>query len=794
MSQLPSQLPYVSRPEAEAFLAALADSLPAPATHPVVFHVWGIGGVGKSTLTRKVRELHQAQSRLADVSFGLTEAIEEPIPLMAKLYEQLIVKETWSRDPFWEKYDLYSETVHQLQTQAATGRGEATPDQVSQVKQLLQLGVDVAGELFLSTAARKTASTLVDKGTDAAVAGLSLKDSLQSLLQQHKATKRDLELQKFMLDPLPQLTRAFVQGLQHQSRQQPILLVLDTYEKVPAVIDTWLWRTLLGNTDLASCPTRLIIAGRHCIRRTEGWRKLHQDRNAIFDRTIQRFDLAQTTDYLRQIGLTASAQVEQIHQVTKGLPYYLNWIREQHAQGNPPDFDQGNQEIVRLLLQGLNDTQKLLVQLAACCRRFDTRVIRYLTEQHQLDFATAADEKQNCFGWLTQLSFVEPAGKDWRLDDVARDIFRQSLDREALEAIHTRLAEYFLQRSDQEVAATAPYSTKYNNPDWLAPRTEYLYHLLFTRQNNLQTVFLTHLLEARYFGKDSLVRDPFRAVTAEFELADHPLLRHSTCQFLQHIRPAIEYGWAVLEEYPLDYPYNQVNLGLNRADTDRAVTTCLQNPNQFQGLAHFAALLYKAKRCPPNQQLTWLQQAQAQVEQLAQIETPDFIAELWLYELGNSLDDLGRKEEAIACYDDALKIKPDFHEALNNKGNALAGLGRHQEAIECCDRVLAIKPDHFSAWGIRGIALCNLGRFEEAQASYDEVLELQPKNNYTIYKKACCYALQGDVANALAYLQRAMALYPECQAMAQTDSDFDSLRQHPDFQALVNADNSSPQG
>ena len=415
------------------------------------FTFWGIGGVGKSTLTRKVKEAQEDSTKIAEVSFGLTEGIDEPIPLMAKLYEQIVVKDAWRHDPFWEKYDLYFETIHQLKTRATSGRGDATPEQITKVKQLLQLSVDVAGELFLSESGKKTANTVVEKGMDAAVAGLSLKDSLQELLQQHKATKRDQTLQRLMLDPLPQLTQAFAQGLNQQAQQQPLILVLDTYEKVPATIDIWLWRTLLGNTDLAQHPTRLVIAGRHCIIRTEGWRKLHQDHHAVFDRTIERFDLPQTTEYLQQIELTDTDRVAKIFQATKGLPYYLNWIREQTEKGNTPDFDRGNQEIVRLLLQGLNDTQTLIVQLAACCRQFDSKMIRYLMEQHDLDFATAADEKQNCFGWLTQLSFVEPVGKHWRLDDVAHNIFRQSLEQGTLESTHGSLAQYFQKQSDQEV-------------------------------------------------------------------------------------------------------------------------------------------------------------------------------------------------------------------------------------------------------------------------------------------------------------------------------------------------------
>jgi tetratricopeptide (TPR) repeat protein len=45
-------------------------------------------------------------------------------------------------------------------------------------------------------------------------------------------------------------------------------------------------------------------------------------------------------------------------------------------------------------------------------------------------------------------------------------------------------------------------------------------------------------------------------------------------------------------------------------------------------------------------------------------------------------------EDAIASYDKALELKPDLHEAWNNRGNALNDLGRWEEAIASYDKAL----------------------------------------------------------------------------------------------------------
>jgi tetratricopeptide (TPR) repeat protein len=85
---------------------------------------------------------------------------------------------------------------------------------------------------------------------------------------------------------------------------------------------------------------------------------------------------------------------------------------------------------------------------------------------------------------------------------------------------------------------------------------------------------------------------------------------------------------------------------------------------------------------------------------------------------------LGRYEEAVASYDQALKFKPDKDSAWYNRGNALGNLGRYEEAVASFDQALKIKPDDDSAWNNRGNALGNLGRYEEAVASFDQALKL----------------------------------------------------------------------
>ena len=760
--------PYISRKPAEELQAAFAEALEQPANNPVLFHIWGIGGVGKSTLKEKLKREYKKQADFTGVSFGLTAGIENPIKLMKKLHEQspkpriwqwYFWWNLWTKDSFGKLYQKYWDTVNNLETQPVQGKQSVDKDLV---KKLAKTGASAIAQLMpASGITAPVAGKAAETAVDAAGLILSEKDRIQQLLQQHRATKKKRELQELMLEPLPKLTQALAEGLKQRikQRKRPVVLIFDTYEKASAEIDTWLWQYLLANTTLQPYPVRIIVAGRRNILNSEPWRKLQQDRNLIYERHLDRFDADQTAAYLKEINITEADRLETISGFTKGLPYYLNWIRQQRTAGSSLDFSQGNQAIVNLLLQGLNDTQKKVVQLAACCRWFDKRLIKHLLQDREnLDFQTAVDEKLDCFKWLKQRDFVELVQGYHRLDDVARDVFRESLwrdDEDLFQEIHAVLANYFTKRANREVPSDSPPPEKYNNPTWRQYTAESLYHSLYSGQRDCQRQFISHLFASRYFNQDEVVENSLDAIVAEVDLTGEnaQFLSYATKEFLLTVKPAVEYGKAILEEYPIDYEKLK-GFELSRSQVEKTLNLCFRHLDSLSGVAKFAALLYKSKRCSEHQRLDWLIKAKEQAEQTFKEADPEFSSGIFLWDVGNTLYKLGRYSEAIASYDQALEFKPDNDQA----------------------------------WYNRGVALGNLGRYSEAIASYDQALQIKPDDPNPFYNKACCYALQGNIDLAIKNLQQAINLNPdEYREMAKTDSDFDSIRSDRRFPALIKA-------
>lgn len=116
---------------------------------------------------------------------------------------------------------------------------------------------------------------------------------------------------------------------------------------------------------------------------------------------------------------------------------------------------------------------------------------------------------------------------------------------------------------------------------------------------------------------------------------------------------------------------------------------------------------------------------------------------------GVSLNNLGRFEEAIRCFDKAFELDPQNTDALVNKGISLGQLGRSQEALRLYDRLLEGDPSTEIAWSNKGNTLHGLGRFEEAIHCFDKAIELNPRN-------ASFWNNKGNTLNSLEAFEKAI--------------------------------------
>ncbi|MFB2921550.1 CHAT domain-containing protein, partial [Aerosakkonema funiforme] len=140
---------------------------------------------------------------------------------------------------------------------------------------------------------------------------------------------------------------------------------------------------------------------------------------------------------------------------------------------------------------------------------------------------------------------------------------------------------------------------------------------------------------------------------------------------------------------------------------------------------------------------------------------PDFY-EAW-NNRGNALANIGEYEEAIASYDRAVEYKPDYYQAWYNRGNALGNLGQHEEAIGCYSKAVEYKPDFYQAWYNKGCALYNVGQQEDAIASYSKALEFKSDYHQAWYNQGTLLYNIGKNEEAIAAYDRVIKFKPEDQ-------------------------------
>ena len=94
--------------------------------------------------------------------------------------------------------------------------------------------------------------------------------------------------------------------------------------------------------------------------------------------------------------------------------------------------------------------------------------------------------------------------------------------------------------------------------------------------------------------------------------------------------------------------------------------------------------------------------------------------------LGVTLQELERLDEAEASCRQAIAMKPDFSEAHYNLGITLREMGRLKESETFYLEAIALKSDYAEAHNNLGITLREMGRLDEAEVSYRRATVLKP--------------------------------------------------------------------
>ena len=85
---------------------------------------------------------------------------------------------------------------------------------------------------------------------------------------------------------------------------------------------------------------------------------------------------------------------------------------------------------------------------------------------------------------------------------------------------------------------------------------------------------------------------------------------------------------------------------------------------------------------------------------------------------------LGRLDDAIEAYKNAVAVKPDYADAYNNMGNVLKRQGKLKDAIEAYKKALLIQPNYVEVMNNMGNAFKDQGKVEDAIQAYKRLSRL----------------------------------------------------------------------
>ena len=118
----------------------------------------------------------------------------------------------------------------------------------------------------------------------------------------------------------------------------------------------------------------------------------------------------------------------------------------------------------------------------------------------------------------------------------------------------------------------------------------------------------------------------------------------------------------------------------------------------------------------------------------------------------------GQSEKALAAYDTAIRLLPDYAEVYNNRGNVKSGLGSHDAALDDYDEAIRLNPNFAEAYSNRGSIKFRLGEHAAALADLNEAIRLQPDFMNAYINRGITQLSLNKIDEAEADLQKALAL------------------------------------
>jgi tetratricopeptide (TPR) repeat protein len=146
------------------------------------------------------------------------------------------------------------------------------------------------------------------------------------------------------------------------------------------------------------------------------------------------------------------------------------------------------------------------------------------------------------------------------------------------------------------------------------------------------------------------------------------------------------------------------------------------------------------------------------------IESGDLAAfslSIIFYNRGTAWGYKGDYDRAIADFNEAIRLRPEYALAYNNRGNAWNYKGDHDRAIADYSEVIRFNPKYALAYNNRGAAWNYKGDHDRAIADYSEAIRLNPEYALAYNNRGAAWNYKGDHGRAIADYSEAIRVNPK---------------------------------
>jgi non-specific serine/threonine protein kinase len=154
----------------------------------------------------------------------------------------------------------------------------------------------------------------------------------------------------------------------------------------------------------------------------------------------------------------------------------------------------------------------------------------------------------------------------------------------------------------------------------------------------------------------------------------------------------------------------------------------------------------------------------------------------------------GKHEMACQLFEQAGEVKPDDYQAPLLAASSYSHLNQPtsvketlQRGMQIVNNRLELNPNDVRAIYLGAGALFDLGEIEQATEWAERAIAMEPNDPSVLYNCACCYAKMNQTETSIKLLKDAIRFGFSTREWIKNDNDLSSIRQHPEYEALLNS-------